>query len=98
MFFNIFRFSDLHVYPHTKKNYQGGNHRNWSPPDIYQVRHDIQNTKGFRWWNTRPDFPYENVNSFIVRVLPRWDDVIHTVSRKLDIVDLTDDLSIQSLG
>jgi len=98
MCFNIVRFPDLDIYPPIKKNYQSNNNRNRSPVDIYQVHYDIQNTKGFQWWNTRPDFPHENIDSFIVRVLPRWNIVIHTVSQKLDIIDLTDDLSIQYLG
>jgi len=44
--FNIFRFSDLHIYSHTKKNYQGDNNRNRSPLDIYLVYHEMKNTKG----------------------------------------------------
>ena len=64
---------------------------------LYQVHHDIQNTKGFWWWNRQPYFPHANLDSFIVCVLPRWNLVIHTVSQKLDIIDLTDSLSIRSL-
>jgi len=97
MCFNIFRFSDLHIYSHMKKHYQGNNSGNWSPLDIYQVYHHIQNTKGSQWWNTQQYFPHENVNSFIVRVLPRWNVVIHTVSRKLDIIDPTDDTYLLSI-
>jgi len=95
---NIFRFADLYIYSHTKKHYQGNSNRNWSPLDLYQVHHDIQNTNGFRRWNTQPYFSHENLDSFIVCILPWWNLVIHTVSQKLDIIDLTDDLFIQSLG
>jgi len=48
---NIFYFADLHIYYHTKKNYQGNNYRSRSPLDIYQVHHDIQNAENFLWWN-----------------------------------------------
>ena len=41
---------------------------------------------------------YKNLESFIVCVLPRWNLVIHTVSPKLNIVDLTDGLSIYSVS
>ena len=95
---NIFRFSGLHIYSYTKKNYQGDDNRNRGPLDIYQVHHDIQNTNGFWRGDTKPYFSHENLDSFIVCILPRWNVLIHTVSRKLDIIDLTDGLSIQSLG
>ena len=44
---NIFHFSNLHIYSHTKKNYQGNNYYSHSPLDLYQVDHDIQNAEGF---------------------------------------------------
>jgi len=95
---NIFYFADLHIYSHTKKNCQGNNYRNRSPLDLYQVHHDIQNAEGFSWWNVRAYFLHEGLDPFIVRVLPRWDLVIHPVSQKLDIIDLTDGLSTQCRG
>jgi len=82
---------------HTKKNYQGNNNCNRGPLDMYQVYHDIQNTAGCWWWNTRLYFSHANINSIIVCILPRWNVAIHTVSWKLDIVNLTDGLFIQSL-
>jgi len=94
----IFRFADLDIDSHIKKNHQGNSNRNRSPLDIYQVYHDIQNTDGFWWWNAQPYFSHENLNSFIICILPRWNIVIHTVSPELEIIDLTDDLCIQSLG
>jgi len=97
MCFNIFRFADMHIYPHTKKNYQGDSNHNWSPLDIYQVYYDIQNTESFWWRNAHPYFPHADIYSFIVCILPRWDLFIYTVSQRLDIIDLTDGLSIQSL-
>ena len=92
---SIFRFDDLHD---TKKNYQGNSNSNRSPLDLYQVYHGIQNTKGLGWWNAQPFSSHENLDSFIVCVLPRWNLVIHTVSQKIDIINITDCLSIQSLG
>jgi len=95
---NIFHFADLHIYSHTKKNYQGNNYRSRSPLDLYQVHHDIQNAEGFSWWNARAYFLHEGLDPFIVCVLPQWDLVIHPVSRKLDIIDLTDGIFTQSRG
>ena len=80
----IFRFSDLHIYSHTKKSYQGNSNRNWSTLDLYQVHHDIQNTNGFWRWNAQPYFSHENIDSIIVCFLPRWNVVIHAVSPKLE--------------
>ena len=60
--------------------------------------HIYSYTNGFWRWDTKPYFSHENLDSFIVCILPRWNVLIHTVSRKLDIIDLTDGLSIQSLG
>jgi len=94
MSFNIFRFADMHIYPHTKKNYWGDSNHNWSPLDIYQVYYDIQNTESFWWRNVYPYLSHADIYSFI---LPQWDLVIYTVSQRLDIIDLTDGLSIQSL-
>ena len=95
---NMFCVADLHIYCHTKKNCQDDSNRNRSPVDLDQVYLDIQNTKDFRWWDTRPYFTHANLDSVIVCILPRWNVVIHTVSRKLDIINPTDGLSIQSLG
>jgi len=89
---NTFYVSGLHIYFHPKKNYQGNSDSNWSPLDLYQVYNDIQNTKGLWWWNMQLYLSHKNLESFIVCVLPRWNLVIHTVSPKLDIVDLTDGL------
>ena len=94
---NISCFSDLHTFSHTKKNHQGNSNRNRSPLNLYQVHHDIQNTDGFWRWNAQPYFSHADIDSIIICVLPRWDLAIHTVSRKLDIIDLTDCLLIQSL-
>jgi len=33
--------------------------------------------------------PHGNLNSFIVCILSQWNVVIHTVSRKLDLIHLT---------
>ena len=67
---NIFFFVDLQTYSHGKKDYQGDSNSNRSPLDLYQVYYDIQNTNGFRRWNTRSSFSHENLDSFIVCVLP----------------------------
>jgi len=95
--FDILYCVDPDVSSHTKKHHQGNNNSNRSRPDLYQVHHDIQNKKGVWRWNAQPYFLHENLESFIVCVLSRWNLVIHTVSPKLDIIDLIDGLYIQSL-
>jgi len=79
---NMFCFADLHIYSHTKKNCQDDSNRNRNPVDLYQIYCDIQNTKGFQWWDTRSYFTHANFDSFIVCILPRSNLVIHTVSPK----------------
>jgi len=54
--------------------------------------------KLFWWWNAQSYFSHENLDSFIVFILSRWNVVIPTVSRKLDIIHLADRIFIQSLG
>ena len=81
--FNIFYCTNLHV-SYTKKHYQGDNNINRNPLDLYQVHYDIQNTDGFWWWNRQSDLSHENLDSFIVCILPRWNLAIHTVSPKLE--------------
>ena len=82
--------ADLYVSLHTKKYYQGYSNSDRSPLDLHQVYHDIQNTESFWWWNTQPYFSHANLYSFIICFLPRWNSLIHTVSPRIDIVDLTD--------
>jgi len=78
-------------------HYQSDNNINRNPLDLYKVNHNIQDTDvfgdGIGSW-----ISHENLDSFIVCVLLRWNLAIHTVGPKLDIIDLTDGLSIQCLG
>jgi len=91
MFSNM--FLSANVSSHTKKHYQGDNNSNRSPLDFYQVYHDIQDTEVFRRWNAHPYLLHENLNSSIVCILPRWNNLIHTVSPNLDIINSSDGLS-----
>ena len=85
---NMFCVADLHIYCHKKKNCQDNSNHNRSPVDLDQVYDDIQNTKGFQWWDTRPYSPRANLDSSLVCVLPRWNLVIHTVSPKYYILSI----------